>query len=528
MGDMTVRFFHVVAVLCGLLIFSAVTLSARTIDITILHTTDLHGHIFPTTDYDGRTNVGGFLRSAHRIDQIRASRSNTVLIDCGDTFQGSPESFLTKGRLLVDGLNQLRYDAWVLGNHEFDWGVETLRSLHDQAEIPFLACNLYFASKEANWLPNIQPFVIREMDGIRIAIVGLVTPGIPRWSRPHLLNGAMFKSSVEALQETMPIVKSHNPDIIIVAAHQGVSHRGDNFANQIYAIAREFPEIDVMLGGHSHTPVADQRMGDILYAQAGYHGIWLGRIELQYDTVQRKVTKKEGVLELMDEEVPFHDKLMERWKRDLDRAEKELSKRIGSSKTTVSPLADAYGHSSMQYLIGKAIQQGVKSELVLHGSLSGHTLSPGPITYRDIWKIVPYENTIGIAALTARQIREILAENFSRPVTNHTMGAVGFTFEIQRTGRSTKISNLRDEAGIPLHPRKRYRVAMNSYVLASGGERYLQTRSLVEEPQSRLEVLDVDTRSLVVDYIKLNSPITRELLIPSHHKTDEDHHVTSP
>jgi len=488
---------------------------ARQVSITIVHTTDLHGYIWPTTDYDGRTNVGGFLRCAYRIDQIRAEKPDALLIDCGDTFQGSPESFLTKGRLLVDGLNQMKYDAWVLGNHEFDWGVEALTSLHNMTEIPFLACNIYFNPPEANWLPKIQPYVIREVDGVRVAIIGLVTPGIPRWSRPHLLQGALFKQSVQALQETLPEVKAQQPDIIVVAVHQGFKRKGDDFANQIQAMAREFPEIDVLLGGHSHTTVEDMRLGQVVFAQAGYHGIWLGRVDLTYDTVRRAVTEKRSYLELMDESVPFHEGLLARWKDDLDKAEKQLSQKIGSTKVELNVRADSFGRSTMQQLIGQAIREGTDAELVLHGSLSDHNIAPGPLTYRDVWQIVPYENTIGIASLTPRQIREILAENFSKPVTNHSMGAVGFNFQIKKTAKSTRITELRDNEGVPLHPRKRYRVAMNSYVLASGGERYLETRNIVEQPEVRLRMLDVDTRSLVVDYIRKNSPITATMVSPS-------------
>lgn len=496
--------------------------SARIIDISIIHTTDIHGHIWPTTDYDGRENVGGILRLATGIEAIRRETPNTLLIDCGDTFQGSPESYLTRGRLIIDALNHLNYDAWVLGNHEFDWGVNNLRALHDMAEVPFLAANLYFNPTEANWLPGIQPYVIREIDGIKVAIIGLVTPGIPRWSRPHLLQGAMFKSSVETLQNVMPEVKAKSPDIIIVATHQGYKHRGDDFANQIQAIASTFPEIDVLLGGHSHVAIDDMRFGSVLYSQAGYHGIWLGRVDIQYDTVRGKVTSKSGRLEDMDESVPNHEGLLARWKKDLDKAEKELNRKIGETKIDLSSRPDPFGRSSVQQLISRAIKSGTDADLVLHGSLSDVTIPAGILKYRDIWKLVPYENTIGIASLTPRQIREILTENFSRMLTPHTMGPAGFTFEIQRRNRAVQISNMRDDAGVPLHPRKRYRVAINSYVLASGGERYLETRNLVELPEVRLQMLDVDTRSLVTEFIRKNSPITMSVIKPDEITETED------
>jgi len=477
----------------------------RQVDLTILHTTDLHGFIWPTRDYDGRENLGGFLRCAAMIESIRAQKEDVLLIDCGDTFQGSPENYLAEGKLIIDGLNQLKYDAWVLGNHEFDWGPESLRTLHDYAEIPFLAANLQFKPGSENWLPGIKPYVIRRIQGLDVAIIGLVTPGIPRWSRPYLLNGATFSSSVETLAELMPEIKEKRPDIIIVAVHQGYKHRGDDFANEIQSIARAFPEIDVLLGGHTHTPVEDMRIGDVLYTQAGYHGIWLGQVDVTYDTVTRTILDKKSKLHLMDQQVAYHEKLLSRWSRELSESSNVLASVIGQLNEPLDTRADSMGNSSMQKFICRAIAEGTGAELVLHGSLAEENIKPGPLTYADIWRMVPYENTIGLISITPMQIREILMENLSRPVNHQSLGAYGFTFKLERKQGSIQIADLRDMAGEPLHPRKRYKVALNSYVLASGGERYMVTREIAELPESRLEMLELDTRRLVVEYIKRNS-----------------------
>jgi len=497
-----------VVVVSAALILSVVSSHGRHVDLTILHTTDLHGYIWPTSDYDGRENVGGFLRCAAMIDSIRAQKEDILLIDCGDTFQGAPENYLADGKLLIDGLNQLKYDAWVLGNHEFDWGTETLRALHDFAEIPFLAANLEFKPGSENWLPKIKPYVIREIQGLKIAIIGLVTPGIPRWSRPYLLNGAMFKNSVETLVDLMPAVKAEHPDVIIVAVHQGYKHRGDDFANEIQSIARTFPEIDVLLGGHTHTTVEDMRIGEVLYAQAGYHGIWLGQVDITYDTVSRTVLDKKSILHLMDDKIAYHHELLSRWSRELTDSSNILTKVIGSLDETLDTRTDSAGNSSMQTFICQAIADGTGAELVLHGSLSEDTIEPGPVTYADVWRMVPYENTIGLISITPSQIRDILMENFSRPVSHQSLGAWGFTFNRESNGGHVQISDLRDMDGTPLHPRKRYRVALNSYVLASGGERYLATREIAELPESRLEMLEHDTRKLVVEYIKKRTAAT--------------------
>jgi 2',3'-cyclic-nucleotide 2'-phosphodiesterase/3'-nucleotidase len=503
---MRFRLFHswraraVWSLLCA--VFSA-TAWARPVSIAILHTTDVHGHILPTTDYEGVSDAGGFLRCAEQIDRWRAETAHTVLIDCGDTFQGAPESYLTRGRLLIDGLNRLNYDAWVLGNHEFDWGVEVLRDLHDQVEVPVLAANLYFRTEKDNWLPKTKPYTMVERDGVRIAVVGVTTPGIPRWSMPHLTRGALFRGSLETLRDLLPRLREQErPDILVVAVHQGYKPRGDDFANEVQAIAAAFPEIDVLLGGHSHIPVEDMRFGPVLYSQAGYHGIWAGRVDLVFDTVEKRVTEKRGVLKRMDATVPAHAGLTAAWSGELARVAALLSEPVGRLDAPLSATPDAFGRSPAQQFISQAIARATHADFVLHGALSDKEVPAGPLTYRDMWKIVPFENTLGVLSLTAAEIRSILDENLSRRISAMSLGPYGFTYEITHDAGVVMAGVLRDLEGQALHARRRYRVAFNSYVLASGGTRYLRVNALAKEPETRLEWVPVDTRSAVTELIR--------------------------
>ena len=492
--------------LIALLFTLSAAAHAREIPLTILFTTDLHGHIWPTEDYEQQADLGGFLRCATRIDAIRAGQTNTLLIDVGDTFQGSPESFLTGGRLMIDGLNFMNYDAWVLGNHEIDWGPETLAGLHDRVEVPFLAANLYFAGSHSNWLPKIQPFVIREFDGVKVGIIGLTTPGIPRWSRPHLLNNALFKGSVDALREVIPAVKDAGADVIIVAGHQGYREAGDDFANEVQTTLSAFPEIDVYLGGHTHKPVEEMTINGALYSQAGYHGIWLGRVDLVYDTVSKTVVSRRGQLERMDASVPFHAGLTARWQSELEAAKIKLDRPIGSVTNHLTVTPDELGRSPMQEFISRAIAEASGADFVLHGSLGDISVPAGPLRYRDVWNIIPYENTVGLLSLTPAQIKEVIAENYARKITPMSLGPFGFSFTVNNDASPGEmIDNLRDASGEPLEARKRYRVAFNSYTLASGGNRYNNLRKLADQPASRLEMLPMDTRSVVVDYIERTS-----------------------
>src|SRR5205823_12906528 len=149
------------------------------VQISILHTTDLHGHILPTTDYARNPDLGGFARCATQIRRWRRQNRNSILIDIGDVYQGTDVSLRTNGTLMIDLFNHLKYDAWIVGNHEFDWGVETFANAVGKSEMPVLAANMSMEGKPseiaAKPFTKIQPYILKEIDGIRIAIIGLTT-----------------------------------------------------------------------------------------------------------------------------------------------------------------------------------------------------------------------------------------------------------------------------------------------------------------------------------------------------------------
>lgn len=484
--------------------------AARQVDLTVLHTTDLHGHVLPTTDYDGNENVGGMLRCATLMASLRAEHPNTLLVDCGDLFQGSAESFLTDGRLMTRVLEWLRYDAWIIGNHEFDWGLPKLAALHDATSLNMLAANIAARPGRASPLPKVRPFVIREVDGIRVAIVGLITPGVPTWSTPDLLGDAVFERSVAALKRVMPAVRAEDPDILLLATHQGYKSFGDDHANEINAIARTFPEFDAIIGGHSHQPVERALVGgQVLYTQAGYYGIWLGQLDLTYDTVTRKVVQKRARLHKVGPDVPRDAGLEAYVRDDLARAEAYLGRRVGSASERIPYDRDEFGRSPAQMLICRAIAEAGAAEVVLHGILDEAALPQGDLRMQDIWRLVPYENRVAVMLLTPAEIEAILNENARQRNSIQFMGAHGLNYAWVDDGAGgRRAAHLRLPDGSTPHPRKRLRVAVNSYVVASGGTRYAGLREIAERPESRLRIMDLDTRTAVLKYVTRHSPLS--------------------
>jgi 2',3'-cyclic-nucleotide 2'-phosphodiesterase (5'-nucleotidase family) len=258
-------------------------LEAREVPITILHTCDLHGNILPTDSYEGQTNLGGIARCATMIRQIRAAEKNVLLVDAGDTIQGGAVSFLSDGQVMVKCLNQLHYDSWTWGNHEFDWGLGKLAACAERAEIPIVVANVHLAKDGGNpvaqkIVSRIQPYIVRDVDGVKVGIIGLETPGIPDWSRPRLIDGLAFTNSVDTLRRIIPEVRAAGAQVLVLVCHQGYREAGDDHANQINAIARSFPELDVIIGAHTHRNFPEFKVSNVLYSQTTTGFIWAASI----------------------------------------------------------------------------------------------------------------------------------------------------------------------------------------------------------------------------------------------------------
>ncbi|HMP75914.1 MAG TPA: bifunctional UDP-sugar hydrolase/5'-nucleotidase [Kiritimatiellia bacterium] len=493
------------AVAFGLSVLSA---SGRPVEITVLHTTDLHGHVLPTTDYTGRRDVGGILKCATLIRQIRARQPNALLVDCGDLYQGAPESYLTDGRIMIRALDWLKYDAWALGNHEFDWGLEKMGRLHDVSGTPMIAANITARAGRPHPFPRVRPYVVREVDGVKVVIVGLITPGVPTWSTPDLLGDSLFERSVIALKRIMPAVRAEEPDVLLLATHQGYKRQGDDHANEINAIVKAFPEFDAIIGGHSHQPIPEAWVdGRVLYTQAGYFGAWLGQLDLTYDTVARRVTRKSARLHDVDASVPRDAELEALLAADLKRAEAYLARPVGRAASLIPWKPDEFGNSPIQRLLARAIAAASGAEIVLHGVLDEQDLFEGELRMADIWRIVPYENRVAVLQVTPAELLEIVLENAGVRSAHSFMGLYGARYEWAAGGEGRRPINLVVADGRPPHPRKRLALAVNSYAVASGGGRYKRLREIAERPETRMRILPIDTRTAVLEYVKKHSPL---------------------
>ena len=265
----------------------------KTTQITILHTNDVHSHIDAFGPEDGRNaNMGGVARRARLIDSIRQENPNTLLLDAGDIFQGTPYFNYYGGELEFKLMSKLKYDAATIGNHDFDNAIDGLYAQLPHAEFEFLSANYDFSNTIMD--AHVKPYKTFKKNGIKIGIFGL---GI---ELNGLVDPAMYKETkyldpIEISQDITRILKTEEKcDLIICLSHLGYDYK--NSPNKIcdLKLATLTKDIDLIIGGHTHTflpkptVVKNIEGNNMLVNQVGCYGINLGRIDFYFDENKNK------------------------------------------------------------------------------------------------------------------------------------------------------------------------------------------------------------------------------------------------
>lgn len=468
--------------------------------VTLIHTTDLHGHILPTQTYTGQENVGGFARCATRIRQWRKEHPDSLLLDIGDVYQGTAESHANQGSLMMDLFNRLGYDAWAPGNHDFDWGPEIIARNLALSKSSVLASNLNlsgkpFADCDGPW-KSVRPWTMRSVAGFRIALIGIVTPGLPYWLAPETLGGVQVEHPAESLKRCIAEANSEKADAIVLMAHMGWRDQ-DDFANPIRDMLRQAPGAHVLLAGHTHQDKPSWKTGGVLCSQASYYGIHCGKLDLVFDRESRKLVSCEATTSLMDASVELDPAVLEAADPDLRKSNELLGKRIGTiTRTMKGQGRDNEVAALFCDLFAEALDRNkTPVDGVFHGTFGNGDLPAGDITVGDCWKLLPYENLLMTASLSATEIIEILKEE--RRIRRSDRILSHFELKLNREGDVT----LFEHKGKPVAADARFTIAMNTYDGQSGGQSMMRLREIVSSPSAKRQVTSIDTRGALIDGI---------------------------
>lgn len=268
------------------MVLSTVALSAQQkIRLVILHTNDTHSQIEPTEKSILKTSdMGGYARRMGQISQIRSKEKNVLLVDAGDFSQGTPYFNFFNGRIEIDGMNRMNYDAATLGNHEFDNGVDTLAVVLKAAKFNVVSSNYELANTSLNSV--VKPYCLLERGGLRIGIMALnVNPKSLIFEKNY--KGIIYDDPVEKANEVSELLKKKEKcDVIICLSHLG----SDSISSLVndFVIARKTKYIDVIIGGHSHSMITNTSVKNaagktMVIAQMGKSGMYLGEVELELE-----------------------------------------------------------------------------------------------------------------------------------------------------------------------------------------------------------------------------------------------------
>lgn len=266
--------------------------------LTILHTNDMHSRIDPFPQ-DGSRNAGqgGVAGRAQIISRIRSAEENVLLFDAGDIFQGTPYFNIYKGEPEIKAMTAMGYDATTIGNHDFDAGLDNLAlQLHNHARFPMLVSNYNFSGTSMEQL--YAPYKIFKRNGLKIGVlgIGIKLEGLV----PENLYGAtQYIDPVQSANTYAQQLKDKNCDLVVCLSHLGYKYESNKISDLV--LARETKNIDVIIGGHTHTfldapDVVKNKAGeDVIINQVGFAGLRLGRLDFVFEKKEKKLVNANSI-----------------------------------------------------------------------------------------------------------------------------------------------------------------------------------------------------------------------------------------
>lgn len=391
------------------ILFVSLANAQHSVKLKIIHWNDLHAQNMPMTrkgDDGARYNVGGFAYFKAVIDGLKRAAEGSheayLLLDGGDNFQGTAISGFTKGASQITLLNIIHPDAVALGNHEFDYGWQNIDSLiRLKALFTFVSANI----SHENGKPFATPYIIKQFDNLKVAIIGLTTSDLKNLTLPEKIKGLKISSCEAALKVNLREVKKSQPDLIIVLSHIGVE------ADQ--ALAKKFPEVSVFVGGHSHTPLQKPiQENRSIIVQAGSRGQYVGELELNVDTDGDSLLSYSGkLIETKNNYITPDSTIMQQIALMEAPVNAKLGETIGilkkDWKINDGNLSNLAAFESMVF------REDLKTDIgiINYGGIRKPLLA-GNITMRDVYEINPFGNEMMIFTASGEDVKKSLESMF--------------------------------------------------------------------------------------------------------------------
>lgn len=499
-------------------IFSACSGEQHT-TLRIMETTDVHGTILPHDFIENEKLEASLASVASYLKREKGKNDDIILLDNGDILQGQPAVYYynfidtISPHLVAEAMNYLEYDAATIGNHDIEAGHPVYDRLVKDYDFPVLGAN---AINVKTGEPYFEPFRILEKNGIRVAVIGLVTPSIPDWLPPELYRGIKFTDMLKTAEKWMPVMQKEKPDLIIGLFHSGWDRsnlkqvkNGSSEENGSASVAYNIPGFDIIFTGHDHN-VSNEKIvnikGDtVLILNGGSRSEKIAQAEITFrpSGKNKHIKYIKGSIINVRNYKPDPDYL-----RKFENNSKEVSQYvtriIGHCKKTISSRESYFGPSAFVEMIHSAQMELSGADISFAAPLSFDVhISEGPVTVGDMFKLYRFENMLYTMEMSGSEIKKYLEFSSSlwfntmknprdmllkfrsgtngkpqlingrpflmnQPYNFDSASGIEYTVDVSKPeGKRISIRSFSD--GRPFEYKKKYRVAVNSYRGNGGG-----------------------------------------------------------
>jgi len=470
--------------------------------LRIIATNDFHGALEPRLDANG-VRRGGAAYVAAAIDRARNEcepTCQTLLLDAGDLFQGTPASNLSYGRPVIDYYNRMGYAASALGNHEFDWTTDTLRARMRQAAFGIFGANVrYRDGRDVDWIPNDT---IVSRGTAKIGIIGVSTVATPTTTRAANVVGLRFDNPAPIVDSIGSALRKRGADFVLVIAHAGASCGRDgatDCSGEIIDLARNLTtKVDAIVSGHTHTLVNTEVKG-IPIVQARSSGRAIDVLDLPLGVGANLPVRHEVREIAVDtlQPVAAIDSIVQ---TAVARVSSLVNRRVATIPITLARQGSQY---PLGNLIADAQRWAGNGDVAIMNNGGIRTeLRAGEATFGSLFEVQPFGNTLYALTMTGKQLRDLLEAMVGKSLVNDHVSGLSIRYDPTRPAGSRIVSVTMTD-GTPLSVTKTYNVIMNDF-LATGGEGYDAGRRATSSKP--LNIVDLDA---LIDYLRsLPAPIT--------------------
>ena len=489
---------------------TAMAKKEKTVTLKLVETSDVHGAFFPYNFTERKPMQGTMARvSTYLKEQRKLYGKNLILMDNGDILQGQPTNYYTnyvktdEPNIAAAVINYLQYDAQTFGNHDVETGHAVYDKWIKDLNCPTLGANIIDVKTGK---PYVTPYTILQRDGVKIAILGMLTPAIPNWLHENLWKGLLFEEMIASTRKWVKVLKEEEKaDLIIGLFHSGWEGgiTTEQYEEDVTRkIAEQVSDFDVVFFGHDHTERNVTLDNGVLCMDPSCNAVKVAEATIQCTRKNGEwvVTKKEGQLidvtkKAIDEDFVRH------FQPQMEGIKHYIERQIGTFLTTISSRDAFFGSAAFVDYIHQLQLEETYADISLTAPLVFDTeIKAGPVYMSDMFKLYRFENQIYALRMTGREVRQLLELSYDQWVNtmkspddhimllapkapgdnqregfkNYTFNfdsASGIDYEVDVTkpdGQKVHIKQFTD--GRPFDENKWYLVAMNSYRGNGGGE----------------------------------------------------------